>query len=59
MRVDDGLYERDPGAYKAIRGREKATGRALPLPFQFLAAWVGVWVARHQIALLMLVETGG
>jgi putative transposase len=20
----------------------------LPLPFQFLAAWVGVWVARHQ-----------
>jgi hypothetical protein len=30
-------------------GREKATGtRALPLPFQFLAAWVGVWVARHQ-----------
>lgn len=20
----------------------------MPLPFQFLAAWVGVWVARHQ-----------
>ncbi len=30
-------------------GREKATGAGtLPLPFQFLAAWVGVWVARHQ-----------
>ncbi len=30
-------------------GREKATGLgALPLPFQFLAAWVGVRVARHQ-----------
>jgi putative transposase len=28
---------------------EKATGTSLlPLPFQFLAAWVGVWVARHQ-----------
>ena len=21
---------------------------AMPVPFQFLAAWVGVWVARHQ-----------
>jgi len=30
-------------------GREKATGASvLPLPFQFLAAWVGVWMARHQ-----------
>ena len=30
-------------------GREKATGvGTLPLPFQFLAAWVVVWVARHQ-----------
>jgi hypothetical protein len=30
-------------------GREKATrAGALPLAFQFLAAWVGVWVARHQ-----------
>jgi putative transposase len=28
-------------------GREKGTG-ALPVPFQFLAAWVGVWVTRHQ-----------
>jgi hypothetical protein len=28
---------------------EKATGASmLPLPFQFLAAWVGVWVARRQ-----------
>jgi hypothetical protein len=31
-------------------GREKATrAGALPLAFQFLAAWVGVWVARHQM----------
>jgi putative transposase len=30
-------------------GREKVTGAdVLPLPFRFLAAWVGVWVARHQ-----------
>src|SRR5450755_3178733 len=30
-------------------GREKGTGAGvLPLAFQFLAAWVGVWVARHQ-----------
>ena len=29
--------------------RETTTGgNILPLPFQFLAAWVGVWVARHQ-----------
>jgi hypothetical protein len=29
--------------------REKATGAdVLPMAFQFLAAWVGVWVARHQ-----------
>jgi hypothetical protein len=29
--------------------REKATvAGVLPMPFQFLAAWVGVWVARHQ-----------
>jgi len=49
VRVEEGLYEGDLGAYKAIRGREKATGAgALPLPLQFLAAWVGVWVARHQ-----------
>ena len=29
--------------------REQVTGvDVLPIPFQFLAAWVGVWVARHQ-----------
>jgi hypothetical protein len=30
-------------------GREKATGAdVLPMAFRFLAAWVGVWVARQQ-----------
>jgi len=29
--------------------REKATDAdVVPMPLQFLAAWVGVWVARHQ-----------
>src|SRR5260370_22850654 len=29
--------------------REKTTeASVLPLPFQFLAAWVGAWVGRHQ-----------
>ena len=28
--------------------RRRPGAGTLPLPFQFLAAWVGVWVARHQ-----------
>jgi len=49
MRLDEELYERDRGAYKANPGHNKATGASvLPLPFQFLTAWVGVCVAQHQ-----------
>jgi putative transposase len=39
-------------------GREKATGvGALLLPFQFLAAWVGVWIARHQTEHIEFLKT--
>ena len=39
-------------------GREDATGAAaLLLPFQFLAAWVGVWVARHQMDQIEYLKT--
>jgi putative transposase len=32
-----------------VKGRGgKSDARGTPLPFQFLATWVGVWVARHQ-----------
>jgi|SRR5450631_469965 len=49
VRAEEEFYERDLGRTKRSMGREKVTGAgALPLPFQFLAAWVGVWVARHQ-----------
>ncbi|MEP6651893.1 MAG: integrase core domain-containing protein [Myxococcales bacterium] len=33
---------------KAGRSKSGTGWGELPLPFQFLAAWVGVWVARHQ-----------
>ena len=39
------LYRRDLGAYKGRMGRTAKTATAeksLPLPLQFLAAWIGM-----------------
>lgn len=43
---------------RRVVAREKATGAdVLPMPFQFLAAWVGVWVARHQANQIAYLKT--
>jgi hypothetical protein len=45
------LYRRDLDAQKGRMGRtaEIATaGNPLPLPLQFLAAWIGMWLGEHQ-----------
>ena len=58
VRVEEGLYERYGGRTRRSVGREKATrAGALPLAFQFLAAWLGVWVARHQMGQIEYLRT--
>jgi len=44
--ADKGLPRRDLKAYKADYERGRENRVKLPLPFQFLAAWIGVWVGR-------------
>ena len=46
------------------RKKDESSGSILPLPLQFLAAWLGVWFARalqQQVdyILAMVSETGG
>ena len=48
VKVEEGLYERDRAACNARRGGEATGADVLPMAFRFLAAWVGVWVARQQ-----------
>jgi transposase InsO family protein len=49
MKVDERRTNDIRERTRRVVAREKATGAdVLPMPSQFLAAWVGVWVARHQ-----------
>jgi putative transposase len=49
--IEKGLPNRDQGAYHANHERARGgTTAKLPLRFQFLAAWIGVWVGRWQQA---------
>jgi hypothetical protein len=50
--------------HSVSRKKDESSGSILPLPLQFLAAWLGVWFARalqQQVdyILAMVSETGG